>query len=235
MNFTKTIIAATILALACTPHINAQKTKLKTEADSASFYLGYSFGKQLFESGSQLGVTFDIKMLTKGLNEAFGKKPAQLDDNQINILLQSYFMKKQEEAGEKNLKEGEKFLEANGRKEGVMTTPSGLQYKVIREGTGIKPQQDDQVEVIYHGTTIDGTVFDSSRERGEPVSLTVNSVVPGFSEALTLMNEGSLWEVYIPAALAYGERGMPGTAIIPNSVLIFELELLKVNRDEPEE
>ncbi|MDR2887115.1 MAG: FKBP-type peptidyl-prolyl cis-trans isomerase [Bacteroidales bacterium] len=233
MNFTKTLVAAAILTLACTPHINAQKTKLKTDADSASFYLGYLFGKQLAESGTQVGVTFDVDILIKGLKEAAGKKPTQLDNLQINDFMNSYFTSKQTEAGEKNLKEGADFLEANGRKDGVVTLPSGLQYRVIRDGTGTKPQPDDQVDVMYHGTLIDGTVFDSSRERGEPVSLSLAGVVPGFSEALMLMNEGSLWEVYIPSELAYGERGM--STIKPNSVLVFEIELLKINTIEVEE
>lgn len=124
---------------------------------------------------------------------------------------------------------GEAFLEANKKKPGVVTLPDGLQYKVIKEGKGAKPSATDTVTVNYEGKLIDGTEFDSSYKRGEPASFPVNGVIPGWVEALQLMNEGSSWELFIPAKLAYGEQGAP-PSIGPNQVLVFKVELLKINK-----
>jgi len=126
-----------------------------------------------------------------------------------------------------NKKQGEEFLAANAKKEGVKTLPSGLQYVVLKEGTGKKPQATDEVEVHYHGTLIDGTVFDSSVDRGEPANFPVNRVIPGWVESLQLMKEGAKWRVFIPSKLAYRQRGAP-PKIGPNETLIFEIELLHV-------
>jgi FKBP-type peptidyl-prolyl cis-trans isomerase FklB len=126
-----------------------------------------------------------------------------------------------------NKKKGEEFLAANAKKEGVKTLPSGLQYLVLKEGTGKKPGPTDEVEVHYHGTLIDGSVFDSSVDRGEPASFPVNRVIPGWTEALQLMKEGAKWRVFIPSKLAYQQRGSP-PKIGPNETLIFEIELLHV-------
>ena len=128
---------------------------------------------------------------------------------------------------EANKKKGEDFLAANAKKEGVKTLPSGLQYVVLKEGTGKKPQATDEVEVHYHGTLIDGTVFDSSVDRGEPASFPVNRVIAGWTESLQLMKEGAKWRVFIPSKLAYRQRGAP-PKIGPNETLIFEIELLHV-------
>jgi FKBP-type peptidyl-prolyl cis-trans isomerase FklB len=128
---------------------------------------------------------------------------------------------------EANKKKGEEFLAANAKKEGVKTLPSGLEYVVLKEGTGKKPQATDEVEVHYHGTLIDGTVFDSSVDRGEPASFPVNRVIPGWTEALQLMKEGAKWRVFIPSKLAYRQPGRP-PKIGPNETLIFEIELLHV-------
>jgi FKBP-type peptidyl-prolyl cis-trans isomerase FklB len=134
---------------------------------------------------------------------------------------------KQKVDGEKNVKEGEAFLAANGKKDGVKTLASGLQYKVIKTGTGKTPKATDTVKVHYHGTLTDGTVFDSSVERGEPATFPVNGVIPGWIEALQLMKEGDKWQLVIPPKLAYGERGAGGK-IGPNSVLVFDVELLSI-------
>jgi FKBP-type peptidyl-prolyl cis-trans isomerase FklB len=128
---------------------------------------------------------------------------------------------------EANKKKGEEFLAANAKKEGVKTLPSGLQYLVLKEGTGKKPGPTDEVEVHYHGTLIDGTVFDSSVDRGEPATFPVNRVIPGWTEALQLMKEGAKWRVFIPSKHAYRQRGFP-PKIGPNETLIFEIELLHV-------
>ena len=123
---------------------------------------------------------------------------------------------------------GEEFLKENEKKEGVKTLPSGLQYKVLKEGEGKSPKATDTVSVHYRGTLLDGTEFDSSTKRGEPAEFPVNRVIKGWTEALQLMKEGAKWMLYIPASLAYGERGTPGGPIGPNETLIFEVELLKV-------
>jgi len=125
--------------------------------------------------------------------------------------------------------DGEAFLVANAKKEGVITTPSGLQYKIMKSGTGDSPKPNDKVKVHYHGTLINGTVFDSSVQRGEPIVFPVGAVIPGWVEALQLMKVGDKWQLFIPARLAYGERS-PGPAIPPNSVLIFEVELLDIEK-----
>lgn len=130
--------------------------------------------------------------------------------------------------GEKNMKEGEAFLAANAKKEGVKTLPSGLQYKVITEGKGKSPSATDTVSVQYTGKLIDGTVFDSSYKRGQPATFAVNGVIKGWTEALQLMKEGSKWELYVPANLAYGETGTIGGPIGPNAMLVFEVELLSI-------
>ena len=148
------------------------------------------------------------------------------------MYLQYFFTNLQTRVSEKALKEGQDWLEANKKKQGVVTLPSGLQYKIIKEGTGVKPTAEDLVEVIYHGTLIDGTVFDSTKERGDTATIPLFRVVQGFSEALTLMNEGSIWEVYIPAELGYGMNVQPGGPIPPQSTLIFELNLVKVLKGE---
>ena len=134
---------------------------------------------------------------------------------------------KQNAEGGKNLKEGEAFLDENKKKEGVTTLPSGLQYKVLKSGAGKTPKATDKVTTHYRGTLIDGTVFDSSYDRGEPTTFPVGGVIRGWTEALQLMKEGDKWQLYVPAQLGYGERGAGGK-IGPNTTLLFEIELLKV-------
>ena len=141
--------------------------------------------------------------------------------------LETQYEAKAKAEGEKNLKAGEAFLAENGKKEGVVTLPSGLQYKVIAAGAGKKPTAKDTVSVHYRGTLIDGKEFDSSIGRGEPATFPVSGVIPGWTEALQLMQEGAKWQVFVPAKLAYGERGA-GPMIGPNSTLIFDVELIKI-------
>ena len=145
--------------------------------------------------------------------------------------IQGYFQKLAKIQGDKNKTEGEEFLAKNKEKEGVKTTDSGLQYEIIKEGTGPKPKETDKVKVDYTGTLIDGTVFDSSVQRGQPATFGVNQVIPGWTEALEMMPVGSKWKIYIPSDLGYGERGA-GKDIGPNSTLIFEVELLDIVTDQ---
>jgi FKBP-type peptidyl-prolyl cis-trans isomerase FklB len=172
--------------------------------------------------------------MAKGVQEALkqGKEVDQEKIQELQMFLNDFFTNLQTRASEKALKEGEDWLEANKKKQGVVTLPSGLQYKIIEDGTGAKPTKEDAVEVEYKGSLIDGTEFDSSERHGGPTTLDVGGVVPGFTEALTLMNEGSIWEVYIPAELGYGANAHYGSPIKPNSVLIFEINLLKIKDQE---
>ena len=224
------LVAAIILLASCGGGKPNYKVSLKKEVDSVSYYFGYYLGIQLAYAEFEKVEDVKFNALAKGMKEAIeiGKEFDELKMQEIQMFLSQYMGKIQIRASEKALKEGQEWLEANKKKQGVVTLPSGLQYKIIKEGTGIKPTIEDLVDIVYHGSLIDGTVFDSARDRGEPTPFNVGQVVPGFSEALTLMNEGSIWEVYIPAELGYGDR--PGGRIPPNSVLIFEINLVKVNK-----
>lgn len=206
---------------------------LKTQKDSVSYTIGLSIGKNM----KMQDVDIDPDLLLVGLKAALGDDSTKimLTEQQMSDLMQRFqmeMMAKQQEKmrkeGEENKKKGDEFLAANKNKPGVQTTASGLQYKVIKEGTGPIPNEKSQLTVHYKGMLIDGKVFDSSYDRNQPYQLTISQVVPGWQEALKLMKEGSKWELYIPADLAYGQNGMPPT-IPPNSVLFFELELIKVD------
>lgn len=195
--------------------------------------ISYSIGADIGNNFKRNDIEVDVKALAAGLADALAGKTA-LTDAEIRDTIAAFrtemmekFQKKQEELAQKNLKEGEEFLAANAKKEGVKVTKSGLQYQVIKSGKGKTPKATDSVKAHYHGTLIDGTVFDSSVERNEPAVFPVSGVIPGWTEVLQMMKEGDKWKVFIPAKLAYGERGA-GQKIPPNSVLIFEIELLEV-------
>jgi len=194
----------------------------------------YAIGLDIATSLKRQELDMDVKALAAGIADGFAGKPALTEEEQKAVFmeLQKSVMARAEEkqnavAGT-NLKAGEAFLAANAKKEGVKTTASGLQYKVINSGTGPSPKLTDTVKVHYHGTLIDGTVFDSSVRRNKPVTFSVNGVIPGWTEALQLMKVGDKWQLVIPSKLAYGEQG-PGP-IGPNSVLIFEVELLGIEK-----
>ena len=204
--------------------VAVQTPVLAKTTDSVSYYLGFLYAKQILQSFTE---GFSTDAFVVGVKKAVNKDVA-ITDAEANQFLQNYFTQEQQRISQKQLNEGKQFLAENATKEGVTTLPSGLQYKVLKEGTGVKPTATDEAEVMYHGTLIDGTVFDSAKERGEPVTFPVNRVIPGFSEALQLMGEGAVWVIYVPAELGYGENPDPRSGIKPNSVLIFELELQKV-------
>ena len=232
--FSILVSAAIILLASCGGGKPNYKVSLKTDVDSASYFLGYYYGTSFAASDFE---DVNLNAFARGTQEAVkqGKDVDELKMGELQMFLNEFFMKLQTRASEKDLKEGQAFLEANKKKPGVVALPNGLQYKIIREGAGAKPSYDDEVDVLYHGTLIDGTVFDSAKDRGESVTFPVDGVVPGFGEALTLMNEGSIWEVYIPSELGYGEAGRYGSPIKPHSVLIFEIELIKVIKNTYEE
>ncbi|MDR1154356.1 MAG: FKBP-type peptidyl-prolyl cis-trans isomerase [Bacteroidales bacterium] len=231
MKHLKILFALAMMYRLSVPQADAQNIKLETDTDSVSYYLGYMYGKQL----EAAGVDVNVYIMSSGLRNAMAKTPANLSDEEIGLLMQKYFTGLQTKTNVKYLKEGQDFLAANATKPGVQILPDGLQYKVIKEGTGAKPGMTDDVALVYHGTLIDGKVFDSSRERGDTVNFQPGNVIAGFAEALTLMSEGSKWEIYIPAELGYGENVNPSSGIKPNSVLIFEIDLVKVTGGEPGE
>ena len=224
-----TALVLTVGAAGCQNSGTKGEVKLTSKNDSVSYALGVLIGennKQQMKSApgvDQLNKEIMIAAFTK----AFSGDSLQIKPEKANAAIQAFFAEVSKGEGDKNLKAGEEFLAANKTKTGVVTLPSGLQYEIIKVGTGPKPTAEDQVKCHYHGTTIDGKVFDSSVDRKEPATFPVNRVIPGWTEALQLMPVGSKWKLFIPAALAYGERGA-GQDIKPNSTLIFEVELLEI-------
>lgn len=210
---------------------NAEEKKaLQTAKEKQSYSIGADIGSKL----KSQSIDIDTDLFSQGVKDAFSEGKLLMTEQEMKdtlTALQKELMEKQTERnkqlGEKNKKEGEAFLSENKKKEGVKTLPSGLQYKVIKEGTGKTPKAEDTVVTNYRGTLIDGTEFDSSIKRGQPATFPVKGVIPGWTEALQLMKEGSKWELFIPSNLAYGERGA-GSAIGPNAILIFEIELISV-------
>lgn len=232
--YTSVVLSALVLLTfsACNgdkPVEEKEKT-LTTLQDKAGYSIGVQIGKQIAPTKEAI----NEEALLMGITDALNAKKLQLSDEEIKKTMQELGAKMQAEAMEKrkaslevNKKAGAAFLEANKAKEGVVTLPSGLQYKIIAAGTGKTPLATDTVETNYKGTLIDGTEFDSSYKRGQSVSFPVNGVIKGWTEALQLMKEGAKWELYIPSELAYGEQGA-GQVITPNSTLVFEIELIKV-------
>ncbi|MCW7554973.1 FKBP-type peptidyl-prolyl cis-trans isomerase [Endozoicomonas gorgoniicola] len=205
---------------------------LESEADKVSYSLGAILAEQLkqFE-----GVNADA--LSKGIKDTLEGKPLELDKQEMFQLIEKARkeqeekrQKKLQEEAAKNLEKGQAFLKENGKKPGITTMESGLQYRIIKEGKGEKPLETSEVTVHYEGKLLDGTVFDSSYERKQPATFKLNQVIRGWTEALKAMPEGSTWELFIPADLAYGPGGIPGK-IGPNEVLTFKVELIEVKKD----
>ena len=208
-----------------------EKSELKDQKGKESYSLGYQFGQYI----KSQGIDIDLEIYTSGIKDALGGKEPQMSQEDIRGTImglqqrqQAARQKEMKEKSTKNLEQGKTFLAENQKKEGVKALPSGLQYKVLAEGSGKTPKADDTVTVNYKGTLIDGTEFDSSYKRGQPATFKVNGVIKGWTEALPLMKEGSKYQLFIPPDLAYGERGA-GRNIPPNSTLIFEVELISVH------
>lgn len=200
--------------------------------------ISYIIGRDLARNFAQQGLSLDVDVLAASMKEGLNGEPSRLTQEQMQAAMQQL----QEQLGgaeddddnqtsnsmANNKEEGQAFLSENQNRAGVTTLPSGLQYEVINEGTGKKPTLNSSVTTHYHGTLINGNVFDSSYQRGQPATFPVNGVIAGWTEALQLMSEGSKWRLYIPSELAYGRRGA-GRDIGPDTTLIFDVELLKVN------
>jgi|KBSSwiStaDraftv2_1062776.scaffolds.fasta_scaffold101830_3 FKBP-type peptidyl-prolyl cis-trans isomerase len=225
--------AAATAIVGCQPKVEKKDIKLETDEQKVSYGIGLMEGKRFKQD-----FTVDVDAFTAGMRASVNGDKALMTEDEIKTTIQAFgqkLMTKREEEqkalGEKNKTTSATFLAENAKKDGVKTTASGLQYKVVTEGKGAKPKADDTVEVNYKGTLIDGTEFDSSYKRGQPVTFPVNGVIPGWTEALQLMPVGSKFELYIPSDLAYGPGGTGGV-IGPNQALVFEVELLDIKKPE---
>ena len=231
----KKIITLSIVISLIGCNQNNSETKnveLITGIDSVSYAIGSTFGKNISNDLPEI----NLEAFNQAINDEMDTSiTSKIDPMMGQQIIQDFFSKKQksQQVEEKTsfesvIAEGEKFLSNNSQREGVVTLESGLQYEILIEGNGLKPILTDKVETHYHGTLLDGTVFDSSVDRGETVSFPVGGVIPGWTEALQLMPAGSKWKLYIPFNLAYGEKGA-GPTIGPYSTLIFEVELIAIN------
>jgi FKBP-type peptidyl-prolyl cis-trans isomerase FklB len=197
---------------------------LKSAIDSFS----YSIGLSIANFYKQQGITkINTNMVSKAINDATANKKTLLTEEEMNMSISNYLQKLKSEKSAANRKAGEDFLAENKKKPGVITLPSGLQYQIIKEGTGEKPTVNDKVKCHYHGTLLNGTIFDSSVDRGQPIDFAVGGVIQGWVEALQLMPIGSKWKLFIPSNLAYGDN-QAGPYIMPGSTLIFDVELIDI-------
>jgi len=218
-----------ILLMACdnnNAQMNEAIVNLEDESQKISYALGVSIAGNL---KNQKFETIDVAALTKAFKDSYENAELLMTEEEANKTLNDYMQSLQQKELTVHLEAGKKFLEENKTKDGVVTLASGLQYKVVTEGTGTLPAATDKVTVHYHGTLTDGTVFDSSVDRGQPSSFPVTGVIAGWVEALQLMKTGSKWMLYIPSELAYGANPRPGGVIKPNMALIFEVELISIN------
>ena len=222
------------MCLAIVPACATETTATAAQAESAesfpdrlSYIVGANLGRQLAADGLEV----NMDKIVEGIQDMLDGKDMRLTQDVVQSTmqeLQTVVQEKQAAQAEVNKQKGEAFLAENGQKDGVVTLDNGLQYKIIAEGSGNKPSATDTVSVHYTGTLVDGTKFDSSRDRGAPATFGVGQVIPGWTQVLQLMPVGSRWEVYIPAELGYGMQAPPGSKIGPNSTLIFDVELLGI-------
>ena len=199
---------------------------MSQEIEAVSYCVGMSLGGSLLQQSLQ---DLSPEVIAEAIKDAFEGKEMKYTPDEANAIIQKYLAGISEQKFGKNKEEGEAFLSENAKKDGVTVTDSGLQYEVIEAGEGDKPGPSSQVTVHYHGTLINGTVFDSSVERGEPATFGVNQVIKGWTEALQLMPKGSKYRLYIPEDLAYGASPHPGGPIEPHMALIFDVELIDMN------
>ena len=220
------VAAGSLLLFSCNKSM--KRTKLDTEIKKVSYSLGISAGTYYAKQGLD---SLDVNAFAMGLKDAITQDTSnmKMSEMEANGVLQKFFTQLSQKKSEAAIKEGKDFLAENAKKDNVVTLADGLQYKILKEGSGPKPSATDKVKVHYTGKLLDGTVFDSSVERGEPITFQLNRVIPGWTEALQLMPVGSKWRLFIPSDLAYGERGA-GQTIPPNSTLIFDVELLGIEK-----
>ena len=216
------ILSFSVLLFSCNyENVNVD---LNSQVDSVSYSLGISVAENLTNSGFE---NLNTKAFQLGFQDVLSSNDVKINQQNANILIQEYLTELTTQKNTFAIEEGKKFLEENSKRTGVITTSTGLQYEILVDSDGPKPKASDNVTVHYHGTLIDGTIFDSSVDRGEPVNFPVNGVIAGWVEALQLMSVGSKFKLFIPSNLAYGERG--SGPIGPSSTLIFEVELLSIN------
>lgn len=228
------IVAILSFSIGACQEAKIEKKDLKTQKDSISYAIGLNIGQSIKKDN----VEINDQALHQGIKDAIEKDSLYLittmDVQHLMSSLQQSLMQKQAEKmkklGDQNKKEGDAFLAENAKKQGVKTLPSGLQYKVLASGSGQSPKATDKVKVNYRGTLINGTEFDNSFKRGQPAEFAVNQVIKGWTEALQLMKVGDKWQLFVPADLAYGPQGMGGGQIPPNATLIFEVELLSIEK-----
>lgn len=225
----KVLLTLTLSSLLAAP-VMADTTP-KTEEDRLSYSLGLIMGQRLQQDFDQL----NVDVLAQAIKDTYAKGELKMTEAEVRETMQAFQQKKmleqqeaQAKAAEANLKAGQAFMAENGKKKGVVTTESGLQYQVLTAGNGAKPALTDQVKVHYEGKLLNGEVFDSSYQRGEPVTFGLSQVIAGWQEGLQLMSVGSKWKIFIPSDLAYGPGGTGGP-IGPNETLVFEVELLDIN------
>jgi FKBP-type peptidyl-prolyl cis-trans isomerase FklB len=226
----KLIAVVLVLSIFGSMVIAQKKGTPKTKKEKISYSIGVNIGKNM----KTQGIDLDQGLLTQGIKDGLNSSKTAMSDKDMEETMTAFqqemmgkMQAKQKVNGEKNAKEGEAFLAANKKKEGVVTLPSGLQYKILKSGDGPKPTKEQTVKCHYRGTLIDGTEFDSSYKRGEPTEFPVGQVVKGWTEALQLMPVGSKWQLFIPSDLAYGPNGA-GQMIGPNATLIFDIELVSI-------
>lgn len=214
--------------IACVFFTNSHAdTNIQSELQKLSYSIGVFFGQNI----AKQNINIDAPSFLQAVEDVLEKNKLKLESSEIQQILLAYQQKEQEKLlsiASKNKEKGMDFLTKNKSKEKIIQTKSGLQYKIIREGKGDTPSSDSMVVVDYKGTLIDGTEFDSSYKRGEPVELGVGRVIKGWQEALQMMKVGAKWQLFVPAKLAYGENGVPGTVIGPNETLLFDIELIDI-------
>lgn len=230
---TKSLVGLLMMALVTVTSCSQSKNstlkigavKLVTPVDTASYALGVNMASNVKNMGLE---EINMEAFAKAFQDVYANEKLQITEAESNPILQAFFTSLMEKKAASSLAEGQTWLADNAKKEGVKTTASGLQYEVMREGTGPKPLATNTVKVHYHGTTTDGKVFDSSVDRGEPVEFPLNGVIPGWTEGVQLMSVGSKYKLFIPGDLAYGPRPPQGSGIAPNATLVFEVELLEI-------